>query len=78
MQAHLPFDIVSWITEESRQGARIEVPSNADEIEKEINEFRERLEKNSSTKPSKDCAQWTRGWKKWDGEWPTKPLGAIG
>jgi hypothetical protein len=75
VQEHLPYDVVSWITDESRQEISPSVPSKIDEIEQEVNAFRQRMEMDDSEENTNGEVGWTRGWKKWDGEWIPRPIG---
>ena len=75
VQAYLPFDLVNWIIDESRQDTQSIVPSKVDELEKEVHEFRQRLESDNINKQNADSEVWTKGWKKWEGEWIPRPIG---
>ena len=75
VQAQLPFDLVNWIINESRQDTQSKVPSKVDEIEKEVHEFRQRLESDNINKENSESEIWTKGWKKWEGEWIPRPIG---
>jgi hypothetical protein len=73
VQAHLPHDIVRWITEESRQEHEISIPAKVDEIEKEVDVFKQRLQTDGQV--NGDSGEWRRGWKQWEGEWVPRPIG---
>lgn len=75
VQEFLPYDIVHWITDESRQEIPTSVPSKVDDIEKEVTGFRKRLEIDRSEGMIDDDGGWIRGWKKWEGEWIPRPIG---
>ena len=76
MQAHLPFELVTWITDESRQDTQSTVSSKVDEMEREVRGFRQRLESDGVNKQNVESGIWVKGWKKWEGEWIPKPIGA--
>ena len=75
MQEHLPYDVVHWITDESRQGISTSVPSKIGDIENEVHEFRKQLEKGGAVEKADGDEGWLRGWKKWEGEWIPRPIG---
>ena len=75
IQAQLPFDLVNWIIDDSRQDTQSKIPSNVDELEKEVREFSQRLELDNADKGNGESATWTRGWKKWEGEWIPRSIG---
>jgi hypothetical protein len=75
VQSHLPFDIVNWVTDESRREISTTLPSNVDEIELEVQKFRKRLESEDLSKIGGQSDTWTMGWKKWEGEWTPRPIG---
>ena len=75
VHAHLPHDIVSWVTDESRQDSKPNAPAKIDEIEKEVNSFKQRLHMESHV-VSGGSGGWKQGWKRWDdGEWVPRPIG---
>jgi ribosome-associated translation inhibitor RaiA len=74
IQAHLPFDLVSWITDESRQDIQTTVSSRVEEIEKEVEKFKQQLHDELDNNGD-DSKTWIRGWKKWEGEWIPRPIG---
>jgi len=75
LQPELPYDIVNWITNESRQEANGTVPKTIDEIENEIRKFKSRLEEQENNQKSTESRVSIRGWKKWDGDWSPRPIG---
>jgi|SRR5277367_2011570 hypothetical protein len=77
VQEHLPHEVVSWITEESRQEVSATITSNIDEIEQEVNEFHQRMEHGQTKGSLKGEVEWTKGWKKWEGEWIPRPIGFV-
>lgn len=74
VQAHLPFDLVNWITAESRQDIQMTVSPNVEDIEKEVEGFRQQLQ-DELDNTNNDTKAWVRGWKKWEGEWTPRPIG---
>jgi len=75
IQEHLPYNVVSWITEESLQEIPAASTSNIDEIEQEVNGFHRRMEQGRAQGGVKREIEWTRGWSKWEGEWTPRPIG---
>jgi hypothetical protein len=74
MQAHFPLDLVNWITDESRQDIQTIVSSTAEDIEKEVDGFRQQLQ-DELDNTNDDTKTWIRGWGKWEGEWVPMPIG---
>ena len=77
VQAHLPFEIVNWITNESREDTKTAIPNKVDEIEKEVHEFMMQLETGETRKESPASKQQIRGWRMWEGDWTPKPIGVT-
>ena len=75
VQSELPYDIVNWITDESRQEANGTVPTTIDEIEEEISKFKLRLQEQEHNQKSAESHVSIRGWKKWEGDWSPRPIG---
>lgn len=75
VQSHLPFDLVNWITDESRQEMSTTVPLKVEEIEKEVHDFRQRFESDDLNKINGDFEMCRIRWKKWEGEWIPRPIG---
>jgi hypothetical protein len=76
VQAHLPHDVVTWITEDSRQEMKeITTTIKVDEVEKEVEGFKRRLTSDDLPIAEPTATEWHRGWKKWDGEWTPRPIG---
>jgi hypothetical protein len=75
VQSQLPFDLVKWISDESRQEIQIRVPSKVDDIEREVHDFRRCLELEDIKTTNNNSEMWIKGWKKWEGEWIPRPIG---
>jgi len=69
-------DIVSWVTDESRQGIFADSKMEIDEVEKEVLAFKDRMEleegKDINGEPELVPIS---GWRKWKGEWTPRPIG---
>lgn len=80
MQNELPFNIVQWVMEDSRHEiSKPSLPSNVDQIEMEVRQFREKLEiategKNGTREEEEKSVN---GWKKFYGEWSARPIGIL-
>jgi len=67
---------VSWISDESRQDSPMSrIPANVHQIENEVNLFNERLELETEGYVVNGEKEWIRGWRRWDGEWMSRPVG---
>ena len=75
VQEKFPYEIISWITEDSRQEITTSIPSKVEEIENQVVEFRQRLEMDGAEENVNGEVGWTKGWKKWEGEWIPRPIG---
>jgi hypothetical protein len=78
-QTSLPQEMVSWAMEESaaRDPSEKSIPSDAERLIQEVNEFKMRFEKEVGNSSTRDTQSWTRGWKKWEGEWTPSPIGIL-
>ena len=80
MQGELPFNIVQWVMEYSRHEiSNVSLPSNVDQIEMEVRQFKEKLEIATEDKSGtrEEKGKLVNGWKKFYGEWSARPIGVL-
>jgi hypothetical protein len=51
------------------------IPSRIEEIEKDMNTLRQRLQETVNKDPKEGTEIWIRGWRKCDTTWSTAPIG---
>jgi len=58
-------------------GTGMIIPSGIEEIEKDMDALRQRLQDNEKEEPREDTEIWIRGWRKCEGKGSNQPIGCI-
>lgn len=75
IKSEFSFEVVDWVTDESRQGVNGDGRMDIDLVEKEVLDFKTRLEVGGD-KGVEESIQ-TSAWRKWEGEWTPRPIGVL-
>jgi hypothetical protein len=70
-------DVVNWVTDDSREAARSGATMKIGLVEKEVLEFKNRLEIDSKKGVFGEGPEPTSGWRTWRGEWTPRPIGVL-
>jgi hypothetical protein len=74
---HLSFDLVDWVTDGSRQVVRVDRKIDIDMVEKEVLEFKTRMELDDQEVELEAETWQALGWTKWKREWTPRPIGVL-
>jgi hypothetical protein len=70
-------DVISWVMGDTMDRENSGTTMEIDIVEKEVLEFKNRMDVDGA----KRAANWengpTPGWRKWQGEWTPRPIGVL-
>lgn len=76
IRSHFPPTLVNSIMKDSDEMGAI-IPSKIEEIEKDMEALRHRLQETQKKDTNEDTEMWVRGWNKSDSTWTAQPMGVI-
>jgi len=72
------FDLVNWVTDESRQRVSADSKMDIEEVEKEVLAFKDRMELEEGKEVNGELDSGpVSGWRRWKGEWTPRPIGVL-